>query len=131
MDIVWINFNQNFTDLDDKNESYFLGKFLKFLTIVFLLWVKTAVVKEESKIKFGFLSITPSILVLQTKFEYPWNPCKISDQMSPSKAPNSKKKWTHASIFDWFFLKEGATKQEEIVEKRRHLLSEMDNFRAI
>ena len=65
-----MNLDQNFTDLDGKNESYFLDKKLKFSTIVVFVWVKTAVVKKESKIKSGFLSITPPILVLQAKFVY-------------------------------------------------------------
>ena len=91
-------------------------------------------VKKRVKKKSGFLSISPPILVLQTKFEYFWNPCEISDQMSPSEAPNSKKNPERAQNF---FIKSSknwikrAPQSRVNCRFRRHLLSEMHNFRAI
>ena len=93
-----------------------------------LFWVKTGVVKRESKIKSGFLSISPPILVLQTKFEYFWNPCEISDQMNSSKAPNSKKKIMNVQRY---FLLKKVPQNRVNCELKCHLLSEKHNFRAI
>ena len=92
-----------------------------FATVLF--WVKTAVVKNESKIKSGFLSISPPILVLQTTCEYPWNPCEISDQM--------RKRVQKLVCSSKFFFVKRVPQNRVNCRFRRHLLSEMHNFRAI
>ena len=92
---------------------------------------KESIARVKNPKKVRFFVITLPILVLQAKFEHPWNSCKILDQMSPTEVPNSKKKITGMQKN---FVIEDTTKQGCLCNSckfRSHLLSEIHTFRTI